>query len=569
MRRSPTPPHRSPRPALLLLLAWLVAACVRATPPSAIPTSTASPTLAPPPSPSPTASLSTDWWNDAIFYEVFVRSFYDSNGDGIGDFKGLLERLDYLNDGNPSTTTDLGVTGLWLMPIFPSSSYHGYDVIDYYSVNPQYGTLDDFKRLLDEAHRRGIHVIIDMVMNHTSVEHPWFQASQDPESPYRNWYIWAEADPGGTGPWGEKTWHPSPSGRGYFYGIFGEGMPDLNYTEPAVTAEMQRVARFWLEEVGVDGFRLDAARYIIEQNENLADTQATHRWLREFRAFCKSLAPHALIVGEVWTTNFTVASYIKGEDLDLVFDFDLASALLKGVNSGQARIVRDAMKMSQRLLPPGRSATFLTNHDMPRVMTALAQDEDKARLAATLLLTMPGVPFIYYGEEIGMSGGKPDERIRTPMQWSAAAQAGFTTGTPWEAVNSGYSETNVAGEAVDPRSLLSHYRTLIALRHQHAALRAGDLALVEVDNPAILAFLRFTREETLLVIVNLSKTVEREYRLSLSEGPLSGSYLAMPLLGEGEVAPPQINAQGGFEAYQPLPALPASGTLIIQLRPEK
>jgi len=181
-------------------------------------------------SPAPTAD-GNPWWNDAVFYEIFVRSFNDSNGDGIGDFNGITEKLDYLNDGDPNTTADLGVTGIWLMPIFPSPSYHGYDVTDFYGVNPQYGTMEDFKKLLAEAHKRGIRIIIDMALNHTSDQHPWFkEAKKDVNSKYRDWYIWSETDPNYKGPWNERVWHPSTTG--FYYGIFEAFMPDLNYNNP-------------------------------------------------------------------------------------------------------------------------------------------------------------------------------------------------------------------------------------------------------------------------------------------------------------------------------------------------
>jgi alpha-amylase len=244
-------------------------------------TMTSVPTLAPaetrvaPVTGLPAGTDGKPWWNDAVFYEVFVRSFYDSNGDGIGDFNGLTAKLDYLNDGNPATTTDLGVTALWLMPIHPSPSYHGYDVTDYYDVNPQYGTLADFKRLLAEAHKRGIRVILDLVLNHTSLQHLWFVAAQDPQSPYRDWYLWSPTDPGWPGPWGEKVWYAN--GRSYYYAIFDKNMPDLNYTNPAVTAKLDDVARFWLAEVGVDGFRLDAAKHLIEAGQVQENTASTRR----------------------------------------------------------------------------------------------------------------------------------------------------------------------------------------------------------------------------------------------------------------------------------------------------
>lgn len=517
------------------------------------------------------------WWNDAVFYEIFVRSYADSDGDGIGDINGLISKLDYLNDGNPETMTDLGVTGLWLMPIFPSPSYHGYDVTDYYAVNPQYGTLEDFKRLLSEAHRRGIRVIIDFVMNHTSSDHPWFKESLDPNSPRRNWYIWSEDNPGFNGPWGQKVWHPS--GGSYYYGIFYEGMPDLNYANPEVRAEMEKAARFWLNDVGVDGFRLDAAKHMIEDGQVQENTAATHAWWEEFRQVYRVANPQSLTVGEVWSSTDQVARYLEGDELDLAFNFDLAETVLKDVSDGRSFSIRTSLESSSRTIPPGQFATFLTNHDQNRTMYRLVEDADKARLAATVLLTLPGVPFMYYGEEIGMVGMKPDENLRTPMQWSADANAGFTTGDfPWRLVNDDYKQVNVALETADPASLLSRYRSLVHLRNQHAALRVGEYSSVESNSNQVLAFLRVSQAESLLVLINMGKEPISDLSLSLQKGPLSGTYQVVPLMGADflekkvRLLPPAISPAGGFENYQPLPVgtpLPGYASLVIQLQTAK
>src|SRR5574341_1386720 len=283
-------------------------------------------TASPPPvtasSPSVTASATaitpSSWWNDRIFYEVFVRSFYDSDGDGIGDLQGLISRLDYLNDGDPSTTSDLGVTGLWLMPVMESPSYHGYDASDYYQIEQDYGSNEDFQQFVDEAHRRGMVVIIDMMLNHTSNLHSWFLDSQTPGSEHEDWYIWRTDDPGYLGPWGEQVWHPL--GDRYYYGIFWSGMPDLNYENPEVTAAMQDVARFWLEDMGVDGFRLDAVRHLIEDGQTQANTAQTHEWLEGFFAYVKSVNPDDLLVGEVWDSQVAIRPYIGGQ-LEIEFEF--------------------------------------------------------------------------------------------------------------------------------------------------------------------------------------------------------------------------------------------------------
>jgi alpha-amylase len=505
------------------------------------------------------------WWNDTVFYQIFVRSFYDSDGDGIGDFNGIIEKLDYLNDGDPRTTTDLGITGLWLMPINPSTSYHGYDVTDYYAVHPDYGTIEDFERLLEECHTRGIRVIIDMVFNHTSVEHPWFQEARDnPESERRDWYIWAEEDPNYRGPWNQEVWYPTVSG--YFYAVFWSGMPDLNYTNPEVTAEMENVSRFWLEEVGVDGFRLDAARHLIEDGQEQENTEATHEWWKNYRTAYKAINPDALTVGEIWTTNYAVVGYVKGDELDLAFNFDLSSAILNYVGSRNAEEMAASLRRSFDLFPQGTYATFITNHDQERTLSAFFKNTDLARLAGSVLLTGPGVPFIYYGEEIGMTGTKPDPNIRTPMQWSAEHAAGFTTGTAWGSVNRNYTDVNVAAQTEDPASMLSYYRALVHLRNNHAALRVGEYILINTNHDSVLAFLRVSQEETILVVINLGEEAVNEYSLSLNRGSLAGNYQGTILLGDGDVTNLTATDSGGFTDYLPVSEIPANGTLVVQLQ---
>jgi alpha-amylase len=512
------------------------------------------------------------WWNNTVFYEVFVRSFADSTtgplaNDGIGDLQGLIEKLDYLNDNNPNTSDDLGVTGLWLMPIMQSSSYHGYDITDYYTVNQDYGTNDDFKRLVAEAHKRGIKIIIDLVVNHTSSEHPWFvEARDDPTSEWRDWYIWSQSNPGYIGPWGEAVWYPSPTG--YYYGIFWSGMPDLNLTNPQVTAEMDNIAQFWLQDMGVDGFRLDAARHLIEEGKIQADTEATHEWWKNFRTFYKAINPQALTVGEIWASDYEVDKYVQGDELDLAFDFNLAAAIINGVNTHNANRIQWSLRTSYSLFGRDQSATFLTNHDMNRVMNQLVMDIDKAKLAASILMTIPGVPFIYYGEEIGMLGTKPDELIRTPMQWSNDENAGFTAVTPWEPINADYKEKNVADESSDSSSLLSCYRELIRLHVNSPVLQHGEYNPVESKDSTVLAFLRSSKEGNVLMISNLSGKKVSDYALTLAKGSLIGTYQPVILYGEEAILPNlTANDQGGFDSYQPLIEISGYGTFIIQLLP--
>lgn len=460
------------------------------------------------------------WWHDAVFYEVFVRSFADSTdgplaNDGVGDFRGLTARLDYLNDGDPDTTTDLGIDAVWLMPINESPSYHGYDIVDYKAVDAEYGTADDFRAFTDAAHERGVRVIIDLVLNHCSNRHPWFEeAATGPDSPKRDWFVWADEDPGFRGPWGQQVWHrvSREDDAPFYYGCFYRGMPDLNLQNPAVTAELKEVARFWIEDMGVDGFRLDAIKHLIEDGATQENTQATIDWLEDFNAYCKSLDPDFFTVGEVWSTTDQVARYIP-DAVDTAFEFDLAQTIVDGLNSGEATKIRERVALVADAYETP-VATFLTNHDQARLMTQLGGDQGKARAAAAILLTLPGVPFIYYGEEIGHTGGKPDPNIRTPMQWDATGDA-FSAAEPWRAAQPDRAQTNLAAQRRDPGSLFRHYQTLIRLRSNHDALRAGRVSVLRTTDPRVLAFTRRTDREHILVIVNTSGETTGRFTVEL------------------------------------------------------
>ena len=501
----------------------------------------------------PSASASASWWEDAVFYEVFVRSFYDSDGDGRGDLRGLIEKLDYLNDGHPETSDDLGVTALWLMPVQASPSYHGYDVTDYYGIDPDYGTLEDFRALLEAAHGRGMRVIVDLVLNHTSNLHPWFLASRQPESPYRDWYLWTETRPNTLGPWGQTVWHPA--GPDAYYGLFWSGMPDLNYRNPQVTAQAFDITRFWLNDVGVDGFRLDAIRHLIEDGEIQENTPATHFWLKGFYAVAKGWNPEALLIGEIWDEPQAIVPYLDRE-VDLAFEFSLADAILNGLRWANARPIASALRTIQAVYPRGRYATFLSNHDQERTMTRLIGNVPRAKLAAAILLTLPGTPFLYYGEEIGLTGTKPDERIRTPMVWTSDEHGGFTTGTPWEPLESGVLARSVAVQTADEGSLLSHYRQMIRLRLDSLALRTGDFALVETGDSAVLGYLRESEGEILLVLHHLAgRSQDAPLRISLQD-LAPGTYAVRPRFGEasaqvriGELGEPVLEIRlNGYES---------------------
>jgi alpha-amylase len=460
---------------------------------------------APPPHPD----AAPEWWRGAVFYEIFVRSFRDSNGDGVGDLAGLIDALDYLNDGKPGGD-DLGVDALWLMPVFESPSYHGYDVVDYETIERDYGTNADFDRLLAEAHRRGVRVIVDLVLNHTSAEHPWFVEASSPGAPRRDWYVWRDDDPGWTQPFNAArgTWHRR--GDAYYYGLFWRGMPDLNFRTPAVRLEAERIAKRWLAR-GVDGFRLDAIRHLVEAGPGPGQSGSpdTHAYLREFAAEVARARPGALLVGEVWSDTADIAEYFGkgGDELALLFDFPLSDALVEGVKKGEGGPISSALEAMKRAYPPGAwGAPFLTNHDQPRVATQLDGDRAKLGLAAAILLTLPGSPFLYYGEELGMRNGpgEDDRWKRTPMAWDASPGGGFTSAPrPWHEFAPGREAANVAAQARDSTSLLARYRALVALRKASPALAHGDLTIVPAP-PGVLAYLRRSGAETALVAHNLA-----------------------------------------------------------------
>jgi alpha-amylase len=527
----------------LVLLTSVLIGCVPAIP---VPTT-------PLPDPTPVADLpletdSAEWWRDAVFYEIFVRSFNDSDGDGIGDFNGLTQKLDYLQE--------LGIDAIWLMPIHPSPSYHGYDVLNYYAINSEYGTMDEFKNLLNEAHRRGIRIIIDLVLNHTSDRHPFFmEANSGTDSEYRDWFVWSDT--------GGNQWHQGNGG--YYFGFFWSGMPDLNYRNPDVTGQMFEVTSYWLNEVGIDGFRIDAAKHLIEEGQQVENTEATHEWFKGFYTFYKNEDQNAYTVGEVYGAGAFMATKYA-QQMDHIFNFEVASGIVNSVKGETNTGITSAWTFTLKDMTDGNYATFLTNHDQNRVMSVLNGSEEKAKLAAVILMTSPGTPFIYYGEEIGMQGKKPDEDIRLPMQWSADANAGFTTGTPWRAPDPKYVDVNVGAQDADPDSLLNLYRTLTKLREEHAALRTGSLTVLETGNTGVYAVLRRNDLENILILINLRGTPITDYALNLPEKVLPESTLTPSSLLDGTAASPLTVTGGMLKDYTPLPELPAYQAYIFQLK---
>lgn len=511
---------------------------------------------------SPVATPVSDlpWWQDAVCYEIFVRSFADSDGDGIGDLQGVIERLDYLNDGVAGSTGDLGVNCIWLMPVTESPSYHGYDTVDYYTIEQDYGTNEDFRDLVTAANERGIRILVDLVLNHLSNEHPWFmEALADPASLYRDYFVFSEQDPGYRGSFGQQVWFPTPNGDAYYYATFGEGLPDLNFRNPEVTANAQEVAQFWIEEMGVSGFRLDAIKHLIEKGTTQEGTEETHDWLRDFGAYLVSIDPDIYTVGEIFgATTFVLSSYFP-DQLTAYFQFGISAQIITTVQTRVAGSLTYTIQDALEQLPDQRFAPFLTNHDQTRTMSLLAGNVTHAKLAATTLFTLPGLPFVYYGEEIGMTGNKPDPRLRTPMHWTADP-SGFTSGTPWEPVQDDLKTVNVADQTDDPESLLNHYRTLIDLHLSQPALSHGETIILDSPSP-VAAFIRHSDAQALLVVINFDDEMVSTPELSGDAAEVSsGDYALTPLLGSAAASTLTVTADGEIEGYFGIAELaPATG----------
>jgi alpha-amylase len=481
-----------------------------------VPTQTATPTPAIVPALSPTATyepfqptetpipevLAPAWGEEMLIYLVFVSSFYDSNGDGIGDLAGLIEKLDYLNDGDPTTSDDLGVTAIWMMPIFDAISYHGYDTIDYFTIRPAYGTQEDLIRLVEECHKRGIRVLLDYVLDSVSNQHPFFQdAYQNPDSPYADWFIWYNE---------EHTKYQS------FANI--DIVPSINGDSLEVRKYALEIAQYWMDldgdgdlTDGIDGFRCDYALGL------------SHGFWKTLRSQVKEWNPDFLLLGEVWGTAKEIVSYYDGQ-FDSTFDFPLYTILVghhdtvgHGVLGADEKpgLIHAALFQRRNLYPWGAlSVIMLNNHDTNRLMSVVEGDTEQAKLAATLLFTLSGAPLIYYGEEIGMAGvkgdGKPywDEYRREPMDWYCTEEGpGMTTWfKPSDRNNQPNDGVSVEEQFNDPRSLLSHYRLLSHVRQTHSALRAGEYERIKViDGPdSIYAYVRQDVQGHILVVLNFS-----------------------------------------------------------------
>lgn len=443
-------------------------------------------------------------WPKAVSYEIFIQSFCDSDGDGIGDLIGATSKLDYLKD--------LGIGSVWLMPIMPSPSYHKYNVTDYYDIHPDYGTINDFKIFVNEAHKRNIKVIIDLVLNHCSRQHPWFlEASKDITSPYWDYFVWTHKDDPQVKAFVTHTeedtnnrnrWNIVDGSDYLYYSYFGPHMPDLNFDSPKLRAEVFKIGRYWLEDIGVDGFRLDAAKHIYPNNR----AKDSHAWWIYFLNEMKKVKKDVHLVGEVWASSDIVAPYLEG--IPALFDFDMASVIKKAVRNE----IGDSLAFHHQKIisyytstnPEFIDATFLSNHDQTRVITALGNDENKAKIAASILMTLPGSPYIYYGEELGMQGDEPDEFIREPFLWDVEKKDKCRTRWETPIYNSDSTIAPLSLQSKDIGSFYQNYKSLIALRNSSSALTFGKMKPVGTGIQQICAFTRSTEDENLLVVHNLS-----------------------------------------------------------------
>lgn len=507
------------------------------------------------------------WRDGAVCYEVFVRSFADSDDDGVGDLRGLTQKLDYINDGNPTTQKDLGATCIWLMPIMQSPSYHGYDVSNYYAVNREYGSNADFKQFIAEAHRRGVHVLVDLVLNHSSSDYPYFRSALlDRNSPYRDWYTWSPTTRPARG-WSVPVWHRAGARDEYYYGLFWSGMPDLNLANPAVTAEAEKIARFWLTEMNVDGFRMDAVHTFFERADGgWSHGPAVHPWLRNYASALRRIKPDVFTIGEVWDTMGAVLKYYP-DQLDAYFAFEVADAVFDAVRTGNGARLTAAVSRAQREIPNARWGMFLRNHDQTRTLTELKGDIELNKLAVSLLLTLPGLPFVYYGEELGMTGAKEsgDIRLRTPMHWSRTAAAGFTRATPWEPLQPDSFTANVEVLDNDPASLLNLHRRLIHLRTANAALGRGEFVpLASTTNT--MAYLRKTADRTVMVFANLGAGMVQRPGLSSVKNVLQpGRYTARSLLDDRKATTLTVGRDGKVTAWTLARPLQPREVVIVEL----
>jgi maltose alpha-D-glucosyltransferase/alpha-amylase len=532
--------------------------------------------------------MSQDWYKDAVFYEVHVKAFADADGNGAGDFAGLTLKLDYLRE--------LGVDCLWILPMYPSPlKDDGYDIADFFGIHPAYGSVDDFQAFLDAAHARGIRVIADLVMNHTSDQHPWFQAARiDAGSPYRDYYVWSDTDQRYLDAriiftdTEKSNWTWDPAAKAYYWHRFFHHQPDLNYDHPAVKTAMLDVMRFWLDR-GLDGFRCDAVPYLIEREgtsgENLP---ITHDILKEFRRVIdREYGGGRVLLAEANQWPEDVRPYFgDGDEFHMAFHFPLMPRLYMAVRQEDRLPITDIFTHTPAIPPTCQWCLFLRNHDeltlemvtneeraymyyayasdpqmkinvgiRRRLAPLMENDRRRIELLNCLLFTLPGSPILYYGDEIGMGDNiylGDRNGVRTPMQWSSDRNAGFSTaeeGRLYLPVITdpvyGYQSVNVAAQERTPSSLLNTMKRLIAARKQTPAFGRGTIEFLRPRNQSVLAFVRRHGDDTVLVVANLSgRSQPVELDLARWQG-------ATPLELLGETRFPPIQARPYFLSLGP------------------
>lgn len=466
------------------------------------------------------------------YYEIFVYSFYDSDGDGIGDINGVIEKLDYVQE--------LGVNGIWLMPVMPSTTYHKYDVTDYCAIDTEYGTMEDFERLVEECHKRDIHLIIDMVMNHSSSKHPWFieaceylktlPADAEPDvkvCPYVDYYHFSKEQI-------NSTYYKVGGTDWYYEGSFWSEMPDLNWEDGALEKEFEDIAEFWIGK-GIDGFRMDAVKHISE-----TDKQLNIKVIDWFYTYCQSQKPDFYMVSEVWANMATITDYYASKTPSM-FNFDGADAEGKLIKTARGNYKAENFVKSMlnyqtefgAVYEGYIDAPFIGNHDMGRVSNVLNANSDDMKMAAGLLMTMNGSPFVYYGEEIGMaSSGKKDENKRLPMLWSDTDKSGMTNGPKDadEGITSAFPAADV--QVADETSILNYYKRGVRLRNENPEIARGTLALVEELCDGHQAVITKTYEDSVIAIAYNTSDEIMEIMLTDTEIDSMGIRGYLTLHGE-------------------------------------